>query len=157
MVATEAVELDLDRVMVRRPIIGELHAGGDSSIRLRRTPVISVTSVTEDGVLLGATDWLLHAEPRLGIVYRGTSNVWGRYSYGRSSVSVNYVAGYVSPPRIARKVALNGVQRMWQTSQQASHPLLDEGTADEAVAAAVGVLTPLEMAAYNTLRGPAIT
>jgi hypothetical protein len=70
-------------------------------------------------------------------------------------VTVVYVAGPTDPPRIARKVALNGVERMWQSSQQTAHPMLDDVSAAEAVFTAAGTLTPLEMGAYNSLRVPA--
>ena len=82
---------------------------------------------------------------------RGSTLYLTPWAWGVENITVTYVAGCVDPPRICRKVALNGVQRMWQESQQAAHPLLDE-FCPEAVAVAAGALTPLEMAAYNSLR-----
>lgn len=151
-VASDAVERDLGRVIMRRTVV-ETYDGSRGSIVLRSTPVVSVTSVTESGTGLVSTDWLLDSGS--GILYRGssTSTLW--WGWGRQNIVVTYVAGYVDPPRIVRKVALNGVQRMWQQSQQASHPLLDEFGA-EAVAVAAGALTPLEMSAYNSLRSAGI-
>jgi hypothetical protein len=44
------------------------------------------------------------------------------------------------------------MQGMWQTSQQASHPLINEEFAGALVPAAVEGLTPIEQRAYQTLR-----
>ena len=61
----------------------------------------------------------------------------------------------VNPPPTVRKVALNAVQGMWQSSQQAAHPSMEEFAA-EAVGIAQGALTPVEQAAYNSLRAVGI-
>ena len=152
MVASDAVERDLGRIIARRTVI-ETYDGGRYSINLQSTPVISITSVTESGTTLAATDYTLKMSA--GILYRGSTLVPWNFLWGRQNIVVTYVAGYTDPPRIVRKVALNGVERMWQSSQQASHPLLDEIGA-EAVFAAAGALTPLELGAYNSLKAVGI-
>lgn len=147
-VATDAVERDLGRVLVRRSVT-ETYNGG-ASIVLNSTPVVSVTSISESGYPL--TDYILNAGA--GILYRGTSYYPQAFARGMQNVTVTYVAGYTDPPRIARKVALNAVQGMWSQSQQAPHPLLDDVGA--AVFAAQGALTSIEQSAYDSLRAPGI-
>jgi hypothetical protein len=149
MVASDAVERDLG-VTISRRTVTETYNGGQDSLWLRSTPVISITSVTEAGTLLSAADWILNATA--GRVYRGGSTSPRCFLPGRQNVTVVYVVGFTDPPRVARKVALNGVERMWQSSQQTAHPLLDDVSASAAVFAAAGTLTPLEFGAYNSLR-----
>lgn len=146
-VASEAVEFDLDRVMLPRTVV-ETHDGG-GSIVLRKSPVISITSISESGTALTTSDYLVNTDA--GILYRGSNYAARAFLAGFQNVVVTYRAGYLNPPRVVRKVALNAVQGMWQTSQQANHPALDEFAAD-AVFSATGQLTPLERAAYEALR-----
>lgn len=150
-VACSAVEHDLGRA-VARAAKTETFNGGQSAILLTHTPVISITSIVESGVTLAAGDYT--ADLGAGIVYRGGQQSPRPWLYGRQNVVVSTVVGYMDPPRIARKVALNGVQRMWQSSQQMPHPYMDDVSAEAALFSAVGTLTPLEMAAYNSLRAP---
>lgn len=151
-VATDAVERDLGRVLTRRTVT-EVHSGGGNVLILRRTPVISVTSVTESGTALTVADYVLDVEA--GILHRGTTTYAGRFTRGYGNVTVVYVAGYNNPPPVVRKVALNTIQGMWQSSQQASHRLLDE-SAETFGAAVTGGLNPLEMRAYDSLRAAGV-
>jgi hypothetical protein len=151
MVASDAVERDLDRTIARRTKT-DVFNGGDYQHLLDYRPVISITSVTESGTLLTASDYVLNT--KLGILYRGGITSPRTFTWGRQNVTTVYVAGLLDPPRVARKVALNGVERMWQSSQQTAHPLLDDVSATEAIFAAAGTLTPLELGAYNSLRSP---
>jgi hypothetical protein len=147
-VATDAIERDLRRVLVRRTVT-EIHNGGRYALPIRTTPVISVTSVVESGVTRTAFVF----DPLTGLLYKGSFNSVICWLAGVQNVTVTLAAGYNDPPRIARKVALNAIERMWQTSQQAGHPLLDDVSADSAVFASVaGTLTPIEQGAYNALR-----
>lgn len=144
MVASEAVEWDLGRKLVRQTIT-ETHNGG-SVIALNWSPVVSVTSVTVAGNALTDSDYTVNTGQ--GLIY---PPAWSRFNYGRGNVTVTYVAGYTDPPRVARIVALNVVQALWQSSQQASHPLLDEGGAPMVQDAVTGLPDPLRMA-YDRLR-----
>jgi hypothetical protein len=54
MVATDAVERDLGRAIVPRTVV-ETHDGGTGAIVLHKSPVISVTSVTEGGAALSGS------------------------------------------------------------------------------------------------------
>jgi hypothetical protein len=151
-VASDAVERDLGRTIMRRTVT-EVRDGGRDRLNLLSTPVISVTSVTESGTLLTASDYVINLST--GVLYRGSTISGFNFAWGRQNLTIVYVAGYVDPPRIVRKVALNGVQRAWQASQQAPHPALEE-FGPEAIAFAAGSLTPLELGAYNSLRAPGI-
>lgn len=151
LVATDAIERDLDRILVRRTVT-EVHNGSTSAIILRRTPVISITSVTESGVLVDPSGYLL--DTSTGFLYRGTTSYANRFAFGYQNVSVTYVAGYANPPRVARLAALNLVQSMWQSSQQASHPVFDESGAEAFATAALPTLGQLP--GYNALRSMAV-
>jgi hypothetical protein len=151
MVASDSVERDLG-IEISRRTVTEVYDGGEYVVLLRSSPVISITSVTESGSLLTVADWT--ADIKNGILWRGAAASPRCFLWGRQNVIVVYVVGYIDPPRIARKVALNGVERMWQSSQQTSHPLLDDVSGTEAIFAAVGTLTPLELGAYRSLQTP---
>lgn len=150
-VSCSAVEADLGR-LVARQVVTETFDGGQSALILASTPLISVTTVVENGITLAAGDYT--AVVSAGIIYRGGQQSPRPWLWGRQNVVATVVAGFLVPPRVLRKVALNGVQRMWQSSQQTHHPGLDDVGAEEAIFGAVGTLTPLELAAYNSFRAP---
>ena len=145
-VATDAVERDLDRVLIKKTFV-ESYTGGGTFIALDHSPVISVATVVESGTTLTTNDYLLDSP----ILWRGNTTSGICWAWGRLNVLITYVAGYLNPPVIARKVALNAVQKMWQESQQAPHPMIDE-LGESAVMTAIGLLTPIERAAYDSLR-----
>ena len=144
--ATDAVERDLDRILMKRTFVGS-YSGGQEFIKLDQSPVISITTVVESGITLTANDYLLDSP----LLWRGNTTTGLTWSWGRLNVVITSVAGFNNPPVIARKVALNAVQRMWQESQQAAHPMIDE-LGESAVMTAVGLLTPVERMAYESLR-----
>lgn len=149
-VASDAVERDLGRVIMPR-VVTEIHDGGKWSLILRKSPIISITSITQFGAAM--LDFQLD---EFGILHRGlngyaTTPFWP----GVQNIVVTYVAGYYNPPRIARKVALNTVQGMWQASQQAPHPALQDFAEDQ-VFSAQGALTSVEQRAYDSLRAVGI-
>lgn len=63
-------------------------------LRLTRRPVASITSVTEDGILLDTTDY--QVEPNSGLLRRRFSD-GGRTGWRALRVVVVYVGGYVLP------------------------------------------------------------
>jgi hypothetical protein len=153
-VACDAVERDLGKWIAPRSVT-EVFDGGRSALVLTRTPVISVTTVVDSGTTLTGSDYVL--DTRVGIVYRGTATSPTCFLVGRGSASITYRVGYMVPPRIARDVALRGVQRMWQQTMQMPHPALDDLGADGMLFQPTGVLTPIEMEAYMRLKsGPVI-
>lgn len=150
-VATEAIELDLGRVLVPQTVV-EIHNGG-GSIVLDKSPVLSITSVMESGYALTTSDYLVDSA---GILYRGTSTYVHAFSRGVQNVVVTYRAGYNNPPRVARKVALNFVQGAWQGAQQAPHPALQDYNSEPDLGPAIAQLLPLERSAYESLRAAAV-
>ncbi len=148
-IACSAVQSDLGRKIARQVVV-ETFDGGRPAVMLTSTPLISVTTAVESGVTLAAGDYT--ADLASGIVFRGGQQSPQCWAWGRQNITLTIVAGYVVPPRVVRKVALNGVQRMWSSSQQMPHPAMDDFSVDSQVQ--VGILTPLELAAYDTFRAP---
>jgi hypothetical protein len=132
-VASDTVADDLGRVILPRTVT-ETRNGGKDRLNLLSTPVISVTSVTESGTLLTASDWVV--DKVTGTLYRGSTTSGFNFAWGRQNLTIVYLAGFYNPPRYVREVALSVVQGLWQASQQASHPLLDEA------ALAAGLIGP---------------
>jgi hypothetical protein len=152
LVASDAVERDLDRIIGRRSIT-ESYDGGKTGIKLRSGPVISVTTVAENGTTLAASDYVL--DSNAGVLWRGSTTNVGQWAYGRQNITVTSVAGMVNPPAVVRMVALYLVQAMWQSSQQASHPLVNEGSLEEVNVFAGGLLAGLPQPlknAYSSLQ-----
>lgn len=152
LAATDAVERDLGRVIVRRTIT-ETHDGGRSHLSLRQAPVVSITSVVAGGVTLDPTGYQVDA--LTGLLWSGGTSYRSSFAYGYGNVVVTYVAGYASPPAVVRMVALNVVQASWQMSQQAPHPFVDESAEFQVATAVAGLPDPLRNA-YDSLRAVAI-
>jgi hypothetical protein len=149
-VACEAVELDLGRFISPQTVVRTFD-GGVTALVLKG-PIISITSVVDGGSTLTTDQYV--ADTSVGIVYRGGSNSPRWFTTGRQTVVITYRAGSSRPSSVARKVAMNGAMRMWQGSQQMPHPDLDD--LDVEVQVRAGVLTPLEYAAYQKLKGPGL-
>lgn len=153
-VATDAVERDLSRALVQRTRVDLFDVECQRTIVLRRAPVLTVSSVKIGTTTLTGgegVDWT--TDKAAGLLHRGSATSCARWPEGRQYVEVTSTVGEVNPSPTARKVALNAVERMWQTSQQAGHPLIDDVSADAAVFAVVaGSLTPIEQAGYQQLR-----
>jgi hypothetical protein len=152
LVACRAVERDLGRVIARRTIVEEHEPTGNALI-LRQTPVLSVTTVGIDGSTQAPAGY------RLGIggILRSRT---GWPVGGWSTVQVEYVAGMDPVPEVLQKVALNAVQRMWQTSQNSPHPAFGDGAGTDFgpgdLAGQMGRLTPVEMGAYRSYQSTGI-
>lgn len=150
--ASEAIELDLGRIIGRR-LITETHDGGDYYLTIDSRPLLSVSSIVEAGVTLTANDYVVDLTSQ--IVWRGTQTSRMRWRRGVQNVVLSGVAGMVSTPITARLVAHYVVQSLWQSSQQRPHPAFDEGGADEVTVSAAAVLSGLPaplLRAYDRLR-----
>lgn len=147
-VATDAVERDLGRDYTRKTIV-ERHNGGCRTISLRRSPVISITSLVESGTTV--TDYIADD---FGSVWR---NAWGWFTYGVQNVTVTYTVGSLNPPRCVRYAALGIVQGMWQETQQAFHPGVEamDGLSGIALAAPSNTVAEVQRA-YNSLRSSGV-
>ncbi len=144
--ATDAVARDLGR-KVTRTTVTETHDGGRNHIVLRSGPVLSVTSVTEGGTAV--TDYVL--DDTAGLLHRGADG-YGCWALGRRNVSVTYVAGWTNPPPVLRRVALLLVEQAWLMGQQTPASSFDGASLEGGLAAAVTSMSPVERAAYNSLR-----
>lgn len=147
LASSDAVERDLDLTICRHTLV-EVYDGGKSAILLRHSPVISITTVVESGGTLPAGNFTL--DTNAAVLHRGSTMAALIWIWGRQNVTITYVVGMVDVPPIVRKVCANGVQRMWQTEQQQPHQVLD---AELAITEAIANLSPLERAAYDSLRG----
>jgi hypothetical protein len=127
LAATRVCGSHIGRTLARESAT-ETYSGGKCEIALRRTPVISVSSVTESGTALTASDYVL--DPA-GLLVRGSTTAQSRWAAGRSNVSVTYVAGYTDPPADLRLAVLREVEHLWQRTQQAPHPALGAEEDDE--------------------------
>jgi hypothetical protein len=83
----------------RRQVVTESHDGGKTGVLLFKSPVQSITSVTENGSTVAASGWF----PKLsaGVLYRGTPVAPFRWLPGIENVTVTYVAG---APVVSAKV-----------------------------------------------------
>ncbi|WP_319460085.1 head-tail connector protein [Micromonospora sp. RTP1Z1] len=115
--------------------ITEVHDGGVEALVLRRRPVLSVTSVTEDGSAVGVDGY----KPSLaaGVLYRSS----GRWSGGRCAVTVVYQAGRASTPASIKQAAKELVAFNFRPQQGGNSSVFD---ADGAAAPEVilGFLVP---------------
>lgn len=89
---------------LRRTSVTEVHAGGAPTVRLLRSPVQSVTAVTESGVALASSATTLLAPE--GLLLRGDGTDGATWADGSATVVVTYVAGHsVVPDRLLAAVA----------------------------------------------------
>lgn len=107
---------------IARQTFTETHDGGGDSLRLRQTPAIAVTSVTESGTLLTASDYVL--DTSASMLWRGTTTSTYAWVSGVQNISVVYTAGYVDPPYALRMAVRRMAEHLWTRSQQAPHPAL---------------------------------
>lgn len=149
-VASDAVAGDLDRPIA--PQLATVTADGGKSAILTQAPIISVTSVTENGNTLTTADYT--ADLTAGIIYRGGQQSLQRWSVGRQNVVASLVVGYMVPPRVARDVAMTIVQRKWSSTRQMPHPAMDDVGAALEQLAGQGRNPGEIYRAYGNLRAP---
>lgn len=105
-VFNSAVSVRLDALcgpIVARTVTSEKHSGGNSYIGLKKSPVLSVTTVTE---YVNTTSTTLTAETNAskptagyifddytGFIFRRTANTDTTFASGRNNIEVTYSAG----------------------------------------------------------------
>lgn len=111
---------DLCGPVVKRTVTAELHHGGLTALILRKAPVISVTTVTENGTAVAAAGYHLDADA--GLLERLGSNYSSWYwQPGRWNISVTYEAGRyddtgdVDP--VFREAAIMAIHGLWNNEQ----------------------------------------
>jgi hypothetical protein len=121
----------------RRQSITRSFNGGACTVPLT-APVLSVTSVTVDGVALAATDYELDANA--GLLWRGKSYNGLVWSPGAGNVSVTWVAGYANPPLPVVQGVLELLSHLWE-SRQGTVPRFGAGGSIDPADAGNGSLT----------------
>ncbi len=100
------------RVFGRRTVTATL-TGGTSVLALTVLPIVSVTTVVENGVTLTAADFV--ADLDAGVLYRAGGAVWDVSD--RNTITVTYVAGYTNQPATDRQGVLEMVRHLWETQR----------------------------------------
>ena len=117
--ATAIAENYCNRPIARRTFV-ETFSGGKTFVQLRNPTVLSITSVTENGVTLQATDYA--CQKLGGVLTRGMYAYSYPFVIGVDNVTVTYVAGPTNPP----PGMLWGVKEifrwMWDNTQQSPRP-----------------------------------
>lgn len=125
---TDVVE-DIVGSVVRRTVT-ETHSGprAGSRLLLRRRPIVAITSVTESGTLLGASDYSLSDG---GVLTRSAAFWPLRWQWGVDNIVVVYVvARAVVPPSILEG-ARELVRINFRPQQGGNYSPYDEGAADD--------------------------
>jgi hypothetical protein len=121
--ATDLAETYVGQVLGRRTYTNELYDGGGEFIRIRNPKAISITSVTENGATVSASNYVLdYTGQRLYRIGSGTlyaTNSYGYWTAGMNNVSITYVAGYVNPPMSAKQGVLVTIKHLWESQRGA--------------------------------------
>lgn len=97
-----------DRLFRRQTVVEVRSGRGRCGLVLYRGPATSITSVTENGVLLTAADYTL--DSNAGVLYRGS----GEWSNGQQDITVTYIAGLQTvSPRVVEAVLVT-VAHLWE-------------------------------------------
>jgi hypothetical protein len=119
--ATDLAETYVGQVLGRKTFTSELYDGGTEFIRIRNPKAISITSVTENGLAVSSSAYVLdYTGQRLYRIGSGTlyaTNSYGYWVQGMNNISITYVAGYVNPPMAARQGVLEIIRHLWQTQR----------------------------------------
>ena len=133
--STDLAETYVGQVLGRRTFTNELYDGGTEFIRIRNPKAISITSVTENGLAVSASNYVLdYTGQRLYRIGSGTlyaTNSYGYWTQGMNNVSITYVAGYVNPPMSAKQGVLEILRHLWQTQRGAINVMSRTNSGDE--------------------------
>lgn len=128
--ASEAVE-DYVGAVVNRTVT-EVFDGGREQVLLSKLPVVSVTSVTDNGTLLAASDYKVDAPS--GVLTRVSGRDATCFNPGIQSLSVVYVAGRAADTAAAparyKMAALIIIQHLWETQRPAAAGPFSQGSDD---------------------------
>lgn len=121
--ATDLAEGFVGQVLGRRTITSEKHSGSNyDHIKIRKPSILSVTSLTENGVALTQdTDYVV--DPTGQRIYRIATNglfsnhYYGYWAQGVNNVVVTYVAGFTLAPAAARQGVLEITRHLWTTQR----------------------------------------
>ena len=114
-VASERGESWTGRVFGRRAIVDTL-SGGVSYLPLNHCPVLSVTSITENGVTVPASGWRLSSREG-AVIERVAGYSTSLWAPGSGNIVVTYVAGYSVQPSTDAQGTLEMVRHLWSTQR----------------------------------------
>jgi len=137
LAATDIAERLTSRQLRRRSFVESYSVSG-SGFSLSAQPVISVTTVVEDGVTLTATDYVI--DVRVGVIYRGTTTSPLYWAAGVDNVVVTYVAGESTPSPTAQLLVKELTRHLWRTQRGAS-PMSMGGGNDDYVPGSSNIMT----------------
>lgn len=89
--------------------------GGREAVALAHTPILSVTSVTESGTVVGASGY--HLDEDSGVLVRLAGRFRSRWLAGAANVTVTYTAGRQVIPANITHAALIILKHMWETQR----------------------------------------
>jgi hypothetical protein len=155
LAASDAAERALGRIICRQSITDYFDGENQPDITLRRIPLyhpdgfVTITTVTESGVTLTGSDYVIR---RAGgwQLRRGTTTQARPWQVGTDNIVVTYTAGSTQVPAVLRQAVLNIIERAWQTTQQMSHPALDDSVQIQ-VPSAIGALSGPMRTAWDSL------
>jgi hypothetical protein len=107
----------------RKTVTSEKHSvlRCTSSIVLDHRPVLSVTSLSESGTALSASDYTV--DNRWGVVYRQAGSYQDtEWVQGRNNVTITYVTGWSIIPPEVRQATLQILEHLWE-NQRGGSPL----------------------------------
>lgn len=123
-----AIERHLGKKIIIQEVT-EYHDGGHNEIFLRYYPVSSITSVTENGTVLDADDYVFYDD--IGLLARVVDGADSEWYDERRSVAVVYQAGYgtqtvangevtaiADVPEDIRLAALSWLRTIWKTEPE---------------------------------------
>lgn len=124
--ATDIAERLTGRRLARQAVTETFTARGTSI--LLNVPVVSITSVVEDGTTLAATDYQLHGGS--GIITRVVNGIPSNWSMtATQNITITYVAGEASPNPTAGLLVKELARHLWRT-QRGSSPMAMGGQDD---------------------------
>lgn len=116
-VACDLAQQVADTQFARTTVVDTLSGRGEVSISLSRRPVVSVTTVTENGTALTSGTGYT-TDLRWGRLFRQagtyTDYCW---AVGRRNIAVTYVAGYATIPTQVRNATLDLLAHLWETQR----------------------------------------
>lgn len=137
LAATDIAERLTSRQLRRRTVV-ESYNGAGPYFSLNTQPVVSVTSVVEDGATLAAgTDYIL--DTRVGLLYRGASSSPLYWRGGIDNVVVTYVSGEANPSPTAQLLVKELTRHLWRTQRGASPMAM--GGADDFIPGGNNIVT----------------
>jgi hypothetical protein len=114
--ACDLAEQIADTKFGRKTYTSETYStnGSQHAVVLNHKPVISITTVTENGATLSASDYRVDSN---GLLYRRSGYVDYPWSESSGGITVTYVAGHAIIPTPVRNATLQILDHLWSTQR----------------------------------------